>query len=309
MVTSSNTDSIWVANGQNIYLEVPPEFNFTHCLRFLDRSALECLHRVDGHGLRKLLKIDGQLVLIQVEMSSEGLRAFPLNILLSTQEQKKVASYLIEVFDLSRDLKPFYQQMKEDPLLEPLCKSFYGLRLIGIPALLEALSWSIIGQQINLTFAYTLKQRLVTALGERLHYEGTDYYLFPKAENIAEMSSADFSKWQYSDSKARYLIGVAQKIYEDKVNKQMLIKMSEEETLACLMQLKGIGPWSAHYVLMKCLRKTEAYPVDDVGLQNAIKGSLGYSEKPSRVELEKFGANWYPWQAYATFYLWHSLIT
>ena len=248
------------------------------------------------------------MVLVQVEISSKGLKAFPLNILLTAEEQKKVACYLIEVFDLERDLKPFYEHMNRDPLLKPLCKSFYGLRLIGIPALLEALCWSIIGQQINLTFAYTLKQRLVTALGERLHYEGNDYYLFPEAERIVAMSPADFSKWQYSDSKARYLTGIAREIYEGNLTKQMLIKMSEEETLTCLLQLKGIGPWSAHYVLMKCLRKTEAYPVDDVGLQNAIKESLGYSEKPSRVELEKFGTNWYPWQAYATFYLWHSLI-
>ena len=120
---------------------------------------------------------------------------------------------------MARDLQPFYEHMKQDPVLDLLCQTYYGLRLIGIPELFEALSWSIIGQQINLTFAYKLKQRFVHAMGEKLHFEGQDYFLFPVPGKVAEMSPGDFSGWQFSASKAQYLIGVAKAINETKISK------------------------------------------------------------------------------------------
>ena len=308
MVTATSNKVKWYTKGEKIYLPVPREFDFSHCLRFLDRSHLECLHSVQDQRWRKLLKIGSSKVLIEVQMSSGNLSIHPLNAQLTSEDQITLISYVWELFDLTRDLRPFYQHMRRDPVLEVLIKTFYGLRLIGIPELFEALSWSIIGQQINLTFAYKLKQRLVQAMGEKLHFEGQDYFLFPLPEKIAEMSAGDFSGWQFSNSKARYLVGVAKAIHEVRITKDVLLEMSNEEALAALLQLNGIGPWSAHYVMMKCLRMNEAYPVEDVGLHNAIKACLGNPVKPSGVELDAFGRRWHPWQAYATFYLWHSLL-
>jgi DNA-3-methyladenine glycosylase II len=308
MVTAASFESPWHTQGENIYFQVPKEFDFSHCLRFLNRSPFECLHSVQDQRWRKLLKLSDRTILIEVAMSSGNLKVHPLNTQLTLSEQTTVISYVWEVFDLARDLQPFYEHMKQDPVLGLLCQTYYGLRLIGIPELFEALSWSIIGQQINLTFAYKLKQRFVHSMGEKLHFEGQDYFLFPLAGKVANMSPGDFSDWQFSTSKAQYLIGVAKAIYEAKISKANLLKIPDVESLASLLQLKGIGPWSAHYVMMKCLRMTNAYPVGDVGLHNALKASLGHSAKPSIAELDTFGKRWHPWQAYATFYLWHSLI-
>ncbi len=298
----------WYTKGENIYLSVPREFDFSHCLRFLNRSHLECLHSVQDQRWRKLLKLGDTMVLIQVEMSSGNLRILPLNTQLTSEEQTTLVSYVWEVFDLGRDLQPFYEHMEQDPILDSLCQAFYGLRLIGIPELFEALSWSIIGQQINLTFAYKLKQRLVRTVGEKFHFEGQDYFLFPSAGKVAEMSAGDFVNWQFSASKAQYLVGIAKAIHADSISKDSLLEMTDDESLATLLELKGIGPWSAHYVMMKCLRRTDAYPVEDVGLHNAIKVSFSNIVKPTKAELDAFGRRWHPWQAYATFYLWHSLL-
>ena len=308
MVIAPPIHDKWYTKGENIYLPVPREFDFSHCLRFLNRSHLECLHSVHDQRWRKLLKLGNNKVLIEVEMSTGNLRIHPLNAQLTSEDQTTVISYVWEVFDLGRDLQPFYEHMKQDPVLEILCRTFYGLRLIGIPELFEALSWCIIGQQINLTFAYKLKQRLVRAMGEKFHFEGQDYFLFPSAGRVAETPPGDFASWQFSASKSRYLVGVAKAIHADRIRKESLLEMTDEESLAILLQLKGIGPWSAHYVMMKCLRMTDAYPVEDIGLHNAIKASLGNIVKPSRAELDAFGRRWHPWQAYATFYLWHSLL-
>ena len=185
----------------------------------------------------------------------------------------------------------------------PLCQKYFGLRLIGIPELFEALCWCVIGQQINLTFAYKLKQRLVHAKGEKLSFEGCDYFLFPPAEAVAAMSPENFTKWQFSNSKARFLIGIARAIENGQLGKSALMQMTDDQSLSHLLKLTGIGPWSAHYVMMKCLRMTEAYPIDDVGLHNAIKASLGNDEKPSRSELERLGGKWHPLAGICNFLL------
>jgi DNA-3-methyladenine glycosylase II len=74
-----------------------------------------------------------------------------------------------------------------------------------------------------------------------------------------------------------------------------------------LVNIRGIGPWTANYVLMRCLRFPSAFPIDDVGLQNAIKHPLGRDKKPTKDEIMKFAGNWTNWESYATFYLWRFL--
>jgi DNA-3-methyladenine glycosylase II len=228
--------------------------------------------------------------------------------MMSDQEKEEVAAYVTEIFDLSRDLGAFYHHMENDAVMGALVKSYFGLRMIGVPDLFEALCWSIIGQQINLTFAYKLKRRLVESKGEKMVYMDQTHYLFPAPETVATMSPDDFGPWQYTASKARYIIGIAKELSSGNLNKQDLEQMSDNQILNRLISLLGIGPWSANYVMMKCLKMGSAFPLADVGLQNAIKMQMGLAQKPTRTMLEDLGRSWHPWEAYATFYLWHSLI-
>jgi DNA-3-methyladenine glycosylase II len=294
-------------SGQ-ILLPVPDNFDFDQCLQFLDRNADECLHRVESGCWIKPIKISQVPVLLQVRKESKYLVIRALNVALNQIQQEALRHYVLEVFDLNTDLTGFYQAMDKDPILKDLIQQYHGLRLLGIPDLFEALCWCIIGQQINLSFAYRLKKRLVRAVGEKLHYQGTDYYFFPTAEVISKMITEDFSEWQFSTSKASYLIGTAKQLQTGNLSKQKLMTMKAHQAQETLMELKGIGTWSAQYVMMKCLRINTAFPVTDVGLQNAIRFITGSSDKPSMEEMQEFSKNWHPWQAYATFYLWHSLI-
>ena len=80
------------------------------------------------------------------------------------KEREKVALYIWEWFDLGQNIEGFYQLASKDNILKELTKRYDGLRIVGIPDLFEALVWAIIGQQINLTFAYTLKKRFVNTV-------------------------------------------------------------------------------------------------------------------------------------------------
>ncbi len=297
-----------VSGDDPIYLSVPANFDFDQCLRFLDRNPHEILHRVENGRWIKLIELAKTPVIIQVSKVSEHLCVKALNTELDQEQRITLVSFLEEVFDLNSDLTAFYQKMRGDPIMGDLCEEYQGLRLLGIPDLFEALCWCIIGQQINLNFAYKLKQRLVQATGDKLHYMGRDYFMFPRAEVVANMSVKEFSHWQFSAAKASYLIGVAEQIQAGALTKSGLLGKSVGHIEQTLMGLKGIGTWSAQYVMMKCLRIGAAFPVHDVGLQNAIKVITDSPKKPSLAQLHQLNRKWHPWQAYATFYLWHSLI-
>ena len=100
-----------------ISLSVPVEFNFDQCLRFLNRSPKECLHQVDGLRWRKLLKLSGQLTLIEVYFENKRLIIEALDTVLNANQRKQLVAYVEEVFDLRRDLKPFYDSMKADKIM------------------------------------------------------------------------------------------------------------------------------------------------------------------------------------------------
>ena len=156
--------------------------------------------------------------------------------------------------------------------------------------------------------AYTLKKRLIENYGEVISYEGKSVYLFPQPEVIAKLTDEDLRPLQFSRSKIKYLKNVAQAIVDGEISKDILSKMTYEDANAKLIEIKGVGNWTADYVLMKCLRLPDAFPISDVGVHNAIKFQLGLEQKPTIEEIEKMAKHWQGWKSYATFYLWHSLL-
>lgn len=179
---------------------------------------------------------------------------------------------------------------------------------MGIPDLFEALCWGIIGQQINLAFAYTLKRRFVETFGEREEWNGKDYWLFPSPEAVARLAPSDLTGLQMTARKSEYLIGAARLMAEGKLSKERLLAAGgHREAEKLLVGIRGIGPWTANYVLMRCLRFPTALPIEDVGLHNAIKLLLGMDRKPTVEEIRELAKPWAGWESYATFYLWRAL--
>ncbi|MFP7298062.1 DNA-3-methyladenine glycosylase family protein [Neobacillus niacini] len=301
----------WDNYGNEIKLLLPKEFNFHQNISYLARNHNECLYYIKDNSISKAISIGEETVLIEV--SCEGEKDLIIRFLEDTNSvdagtRDKAVRYVKEWFDLERDLQPFYSMAREDPLLGPAVDSFYGLRIIGIPDLFEALCWGILGQQINLPFAYTLKRRLVENYGRSIIHDGVTYWLFPSPKEIASLSPKELESLQLTKRKSEYLIGVAQLMVQEKLSKDLLLNIgSHHHAEKMLVTIRGIGPWTANYVLMRCLRYPSAFPIDDVGLHNAIKQRLCMEKKPTKDEIMKLAVNWTNWEAYATFYLWRFL--
>ncbi len=303
------THKAWEDHTDWIAMTPPHPFRLSETIGYLTRSANECLYHVENGKIYRMIQVADECVIIEISGSDSALE---LRFLSEERPPKTVrsviADYVWEWFDFDRDLSLFYRQMEECPLLNKLVQKYYGLRVIGVPDLFEALCWAIIGQQINLTFAYTLKRRLVESFGEHQVWKDREYWLFPKPEIIAQLEVNDLLKLQFTGKKSEYLIDVAKRMNEGRLTKAGLLKLGDFQAAErVLVQIRGIGPWTANYVLMRCLRSPSAFPIEDVGLQNAVKENLGLNRKPTLAELREMALKWSGWEAYATFYLWHSL--
>ena len=124
-------------------------------------------------------------------------------------------------------------------------------------------------------------------------------------------SGADLDGYFFipNTGKSEYIIELATKIENGSLSKNLLRDEDRFETAKKkLMALRGAGKWTAEYVCLRCLKDPSAFPVDDIGLQNAVKQQLGLNEKPTIAEILRYASACKNWQAYATFYLWASQI-
>jgi DNA-3-methyladenine glycosylase II len=292
---------------KKLLLPVPKEFDFSLNLEFLKRSPKELLHIVEEQSVIKAIKVGEEKVLVRVRPSREKLILEFLNGDPTAEAISFVKNYVREWFDLETDLTSFYKMAKADTLLAPLVKRYYGYRIIGQPDLFESIVWAVLGQQINLQFAYTLKQRFVEKFGERLFWNNESFYLFPFPKLVSNLTDDVLLPLQFSRQKSKYTIGIAEAFAAGEISKEKLQGIPLQEAKETLMKIKGIGNWTANYALMKTFRYPDAFPLEDAGVHNAIRNLKKMNRKPTLDEVKKLFKKYKGWEAYATLYLWKSL--
>jgi DNA-3-methyladenine glycosylase II len=290
-----------------LLLPVPKEFSYELNYQFLERSPRELLHRVKDHVVQKVLKVGDEKILFSIKQGDGKLIVTFLNGTPTPVAKDYVRNYIMEWFDLETELAPFYKFVAKDKLLGPLVKKYFGYRIMGQPDLFESIIWAVLGQQINLQFAYTLKQRFVERFGERLHFENESWYLFPEPKLVAGLTDAVLLPLQFSKQKSRYTIGIAEIFAAGEMSREKLTGLSLQDAKEQLMQIKGIGNWTANYALMKTFRYPDAFPLEDAGVHNAIKNLKKMNRKPTLDEVKRLFKKYKGWEAYATLYLWKSL--
>lgn len=288
-------------------IDVPEEFSFQLSLDFLRRSPRELLHRIRDQTVRKLIRLGSKDVLFELSEVPTGLEVESLNAELQPDEVLYVSSFIREWLDLDTDLKPFYALASTDNLLKELVIRYYGYRIVGQPDLFESLIWAVLGQQINVQFAFTLKARFVEQFGSKLIFEGEDYYLFPKPETIALLTDDHLLPLQFSRQKSKYTVLIAEAFASMEITKDKLKHLPFAEARDRLVKIKGVGNWTANYALMKTFHYPDAFPLEDVGVHNAIRILKKMKRKPTLQEVIKIFKKYKGWEAYATLYLWKSL--
>ncbi len=154
---------------------------------------------------------------------------------------------------------------------------------------------SIVSQQVSSRAAATVYARLRAASGG----------VRPKA--ILAMSDEALREVGLSGQKRSYIVDLAQKTQSRAVRFRRLAALTDDEVIAELTQIKGIGVWTAQMFLMFALRRPDVLPVGDLGIQNAVRAAYGLAAAPKPPDVERIGQPWRPYASVASWYLWRSL--
>lgn len=295
-------------NNSRRILATQSDFSFKECLWFLNRNFDDCMHETGENFIRKALLVDNIPVLIEIQYKDFQLQIEMLRGSWTKSNEQAIIQFVSEWLEPLKDTKPFYLLLQKAPAISYMTTRFAGLRLIGIPDLFEALTWSIIGQQINLTFAYKLKRRIVERYGKCILHEGKQYHTFPISEVLANASVTDLREMQFSQKKAEYMIGLATIFASKELSKEKLRALPHlQDRQKALTAIRGIGIWTANYALMKSLREPTCFPYGDAGLYNALIRHGIITQKNDTVAVDEFFRAFPDWESYVVFYLWRSL--
>ncbi len=293
---------------QAFQISLPTHFHWSHLRAYLTGSPEEMLHFEVGDWLYRWERGMG-IFRIRVEEAQKQVEVEMLEREKEAKEaQRDIETFVEEWLDLRRDLRPFYQMVQDDDLLGPLIRKDRGLRIGGIPDLWECAAWAIVGQQVNVAFAKTLKKRLIENFGNQRRWNSHTFWQFPPKEVIAALEPEDLRSLAISQRKAEYLIDFARILVVGDISKEKLKAYpSASQAAKELTKIRGIGKWSANYILLRCLRYPDAFPLGDAALYNAVRHLLDIKQKPKDEDLLALAENWKGWEAYAAYHLWHSL--
>lgn len=161
---------------------------------------------------------------------------------------------------------------------------------------------SIVSQQLSVKASDTIFKRF-----QGLFTNKTGRTSFPKPEAVLNMSDVKLRGVGLSAQKISYIKDLAVKISSKEVQLHKLQKMSDEEIIAHLVQVKGIGRWTGEMFLMFALQRPDVFSHGDLGLRNAIKNLYGFKKPPTFSQIERIAAKWSPYRTTASRYLWKSL--
>ena len=291
-------------------------FNFAQTLRFIlsppallnGRQFAPLLdYWVDGE-YRRVLELGEQLILYGVR--DEGHTASPalrVRILAGPDHdraRRAVASEVRRQFSTDLDLQSFHALAERDPVLRHLILHFRGMRVPQAPRVFEILISAIIEQQVNLSFAHKVKKVLIDTYGRSVEFEGNKYSAFPEPAALAITTPSELLPLQVSGPKARYIIAISRLVLDGTLDLEKLRKHEPALAHEMLLELKGVGHWTAQYVGLRALGHLDCLPAADVGLQKVIHYFYGLRKRPTPERVQKMARAWRGWQSYATFYLW-----
>jgi DNA-3-methyladenine glycosylase II len=197
------------------------------------------------------------------------------------------------------DLRPFYRQAKAHPVLAALTRSLRGLKPLRPASLFEIAVIAITEQQISLAAAHHIRNRLIARFGQSLG----DATAFPQAEALAQATPQDLLACGISHRKAEYIAELAGKVAQGTLDLDALRAMSDDAARALICALRGFGPWSADYILVRGLGRVDCVPTDDLGVRDAVGEYLGGRGRASPHAVDRLLEPLAPFRGLAVFYL------
>jgi DNA-3-methyladenine glycosylase II len=288
-------------------LDPLPPFRLDFTAWCLRRRPINTIDSWDGEAYSRVLAIDDRPVFVQVSQS-RGLRSPRLHVKaagdrLPRNAQQKIASELEKLLGLRVDMKRFYRFARTVPRLNALAQRFMGLKPPRFPSVFEAIVNGIACQQLSLHVGLTLLNRLTARSGLRFTTATHTRFAFPTASNLNELSMRTFRQLGFSINKALAVKSISSGTLNGTFDPEGLVGLENEHAVNRLLELRGVGRWTAEYVLLRGLGRTDLFPGDDVGARNNLKRWLDIKGPLNYEAVNKAVAEWRPYSGLLYFHL------
>ena len=276
-------------------LPLPKGLRVADVLAYHGRDALSHSERVEGTCLKKAFLCDGQASVLSMTFKKTTI-SVALAGASGRSAMAKGHRAALRLLGWHGDPGAFEQAHPD------LARGREGLRVLLTLDPLEALVWANLGQQVNLAFAYALRRDLIRLAG----VPATGGLIaHPDAARIAALEVPELLALRFSRRKAEYLLHAAREVAEGRLDLDR--QLTATGASRCLLALRGCGPWTAQYVLMRGLGFRDGVPVGDAGLTLALQRWFQLEIRPDGPETLRLMAPFAPHRSLATFHFWAGL--
>lgn len=276
-------------------LPMPEGLRVEDVLAFHGRDPLSVSERVQGRALRKAFLFEGRPAVLRLAFGESGVEVALAGIE-GPAAMAKAHAATLRLLGWTGDPAAF------EAAHPRLAHGRKGLRVLFTLDPFEALVWAILGQQVNLPFAYAMRRDLIRLAGVPAE-EGLIAH--PDADRLAALKVEGLQALRFSRRKAEYLLHAAGEVASGRLCLENLATATG--AAKALQSLRGCGPWTAQYVLMRGLGFRDCVPVGDAGLTLALQRWFNLETRPDASETLRLMAPFAPHRSLATFHLWASL--
>jgi DNA-3-methyladenine glycosylase II len=304
-----------------VHIPLPERFNVEWMLNHIHTSSYGLPYRFADHRvLRRPLWLAGAPAMAEFDLSQAGtmeVRLVSSRGGAARPDKKKTAllgelkKQALFLWGLDDDTEDLHASMASDRDIAPLVERFGELRIVRAQDLYEALLVAVIGQQVSVRAAQSIRRRLMQNLGTRVTASNDsgheNYYLHPTARQLIKAGEFGLREQGLSRQKSTYLLEIARCAAKDELDREAFATLSDEEAIRRLCEIKGVGRWTAEIALMRGLGRNDVFAAGDLGLQVAVQELRRMRKRPSEKALRKIAERWKGWRSYAAFYLWMTL--
>lgn len=265
------------------------------------------MDRWDGTTYRRVIAVRGRAAELRAQQSqvrgAARLEVTVSGVRSGATPKTEMAALVTRMLGLQIDLEPFYRMAAGDAKLRELAEKYRGLKPVQFPTVFEALGNAFACQQFTIAAGLQLLNRLAQ-LGS-IAMEGQDgkFFGFPGPADLARFSPRTFRRLGFSGQKTRAFRELSRNILARNFDPNALRDQTNEAAVAALLRLRGVGRWTAEYVLLRGLGRLDVFPGDDVGARNRLAKWLHRSRPMNYGSVRKILSRWQPYAGLIYFHM------
>ena len=311
------------AHSLHCRLPLPEGFRMADVLAFHRRDPQQLAERTfesdAGAGLDKALVWNGRPACLEIRVTGDAVNARCVIDEAAADSagdgdgdaQDALAGLVRHMLGLDQPVETFERAHAGHPQLGPLLVRNAGLRVPQAATPFEALSWAIVGQQVSLSAAVALRRKLILAVGR--HHSG-GLMCYPDASSLLQLDAGALRAAGCSQTKAEALLALARAVVEGELPLDNWMELGRhgdagstlpvDEIRARLLAIRGIGPWTVNYALLRGFGWLDGSLHGDAAVRRGLQHLIGSPERIGEREAERWLAPFSPWRALVAAHLW-----